>query len=151
MHAGGPQIIIFGVAKVPSWSSSVGRILDLSAMPQMPCLAVLAGDVPDFLRNTWSFGGNGILDGNCVLISRPVNWNGIQACFSPKCCSVYGDKYSHRWDRCRVSYEDLHAANADLLAAEAGGAYLGRSICEYMCTCKLARSCCILLGLDHSA
>ena len=51
----------------------VGPICDaLNAMP------ILASDVSDFFAEYRSFGGNGILDSNCVLISRPVNQNGIR-------------------------------------------------------------------------
>ena len=86
-------------------------------------MPIVASDAPDFLQNT-RCDTNGMLNGNCTLISRPVDRNGIRTCFGPEYCSVYGSVRCHEWDGCRVSYEDLHAANADLLVAEAGGARL---------------------------
>ena len=116
---------------------------------------ILASDVPDFLRNTrWAGQGpKGIFDDTSEVYSRPVNRNGVQTCFGAKFCNVR-DMHSHcyafeidekvtwyhRHEGCVLHAGNLHAAYAGLHAAEAGGAYLGCSICDGTCTCKRAHA-----------
>ena len=98
--------------------------------------SVLADDVPGFLRDAkpdepWENLGN-----SCKVWVRPRSRDGVRTCFGSEYCLCVGAVQSHNWGGCKVRFKDLEAAYADLHAAEAGGAYLGCSVCEYTCTCK---------------
>ena len=102
--------------------------------------SALADDVPEFLRDAkpdepwgepWENLGN-----SCKVWVQPRSRDGMRTCFGSEYCLCVGAVQSHNFNGCKVCFEDLEAAYADLHAAEAGGAYLGCSICEYTCTCK---------------
>jgi len=109
----------------------VGPVCDA---PNARC--ILADDVPGFLRNAkldeWNLGHS------CEVWVRLRNRDGVRTCFGSEYCLCVGAVRSHIFGGCKVRFEDLEAAYADLHAAEAGGAYLGCSICNSTCTCKRA-------------